>query len=459
MKKFFIILFFCFSCCSINSYVIDTNVVTGLTRPVAFTFLPNTNLIITLKDGPVKIYTLNNTLVSTFWDFTDSVETFVEQGVIGVCLDPNYTANRYIYIYYIHKNPHQIRAIRFTENNNSGTSPFIILSIPFGAYTNHVGGNMHFGADNKLYIGIGELYDSTNAQLKTNPFGKILRINSNGVIPPDNPFYDDGNPNTGYDDRIWCLGLRNPYDFCFSPVNDSLYLEDNGFRRMDEADFIRKGKNYGWPICEGTFCYSQNDSIVAPMRTFVPTAGTTGVMIYNGNVFNGLNNHLLIATYNYGIIYNCTLGNPPFYDTVTASENLITTFTGLTTILQGPDGYIYGMIGGYIANGKIFRIKPDPFGIKTISTDVPEDFLLFQNYPNPFNPVTYIRFSLKRNSSNVLINLYDLKGSFINSFVRRNLSIGTYEISWDASNYPSGVYFYELQAGEYKDRKKMVLVK
>ena len=450
---------------SIFSYIIDTNVVTGLNKPVVFAFLPDTNVIITLKDGPVKIYSLNNTLVSLFWDFTDSTITTVEQGVIGVTLDPAFESNRYIYIYYINSNPHQIRVVRFTENNNHGTSPVIILSIPFGAYTNHVAGNIHFGYDSKLYVAIGELYDSLNAQMKTNPFGKILRINSNGTIPTDNPFYDDGNPNTGYDDRIWCYGLRNPFDFCFSPVNDSLYLADNGYRIMDEADFIRKGKNFGWPICEGDSCRGPSDSLTPPIRTFIPTEGTTGSIIYNGSSFPALYNHMLVATYNFGTIYNCTLSHAPFYDSISTSQNLLNTFTGLTTILQGPDGNIYGLVGGYIVNGKLFRIRNESIGIHNQNEDIPEGFALFQNYPNPFNPSTNIKYQITKNSFVKLV-VYNVLGEEISVLVNENQKPGTYEVSLNAENFPSGVYFCKLVVGDnanngeyFTAEKKMVLLK
>ncbi len=457
MKKI-LLIFFVLVPLTANAYNIDT-VVTGLNKPIVFTFLPDTNIIITIKDGPVRIYSLQNKFVSTFWDFTDSVETAVEQGVIGVTLDPNFASNRFIYIYYIHANPHQIRIVKFTENNNLGTNPVIILSIPFGGYTNHVAGNIHFGGDAKLYVSIGELYDSVNAQMKTNPFGKLLRINSNGSIPTDNPFYDDGNPTTGFDDRIWCLGLRNPFDFCFSPVNDSIYVADNGYRRMDEADFIRKGKNYGWPICEGTYCYSQNDSIIAPMRTFIPTAGVTGCMIYSGNRFTNLYNHMLIATFNYGIIYDCTLGHAPYYDSISSSNNnFITTTTGLTCIVQGPDGNIYGLIGGYIVNGYLFRINGESIGIHNQSEEVAKNFTLEQNYPNPFNPKTIINYQLKVNGF-VKIKIFDVRGKEVETLVNQNQHEGSYKVEWDASNFPSGVYFYRLTAGDFSSEKKMVLIK
>src|ERR1051325_5013355 len=224
---------------SAQPYTVETPI-TNLFRPVDFAFMPNGNVIVTHKESGVKIYSIDNNLVSTFWTFTDSLNFNFERGVEGVCLDPDFSTNHYIYVYYVHSNPpntstnQRIRIVRFTESNNLGTLPFIIYDQPTPTNPlppgNHFGGIIRFKPSdhNRLYFVTGELANSANSQLLTNPYGKVLRINKDGTIPTDNPFYDDGNPNTGNDDRIWSYGLRNSFGFCFSPVNDSLYETENG---------------------------------------------------------------------------------------------------------------------------------------------------------------------------------------------------------------------------------------
>src|SRR4026209_2391954 len=86
--------------CYSQTYVAE-DVITGLTQPVAFTFLPNNNVIITQQTGLAKIYTLGNVFVSNFWNFADSLYISGEAGLLGVCLDPNYSVNQYIYFYYV----------------------------------------------------------------------------------------------------------------------------------------------------------------------------------------------------------------------------------------------------------------------------------------------------------------------------------------------------------------------
>lgn len=466
MKKLilFILLVFFTADAYPQTYTVETPV-TGLAYPIAFEFLPNGNVIMTHKPGEVKIYTLNNTVVSTFWMFNDSCLNNFERGTLGICLDPNYSSNHYVYVYYVHAvpptttTPQFLRVVRLTESSNVGTNPYIVFNYGIGTPAgNHMGGNIHFGPDGKLYITIGENAVSSNSQLLTNPKGKILRLNSDGSIPTDNPFYDDGNPNTGNDDRIWCYGLRNSFDFTFSPINDSLYAAENGNNTWDEVNFIRKGKNYGWPVCEG-YCTPYNPAYKQPMAVWgSPLPSVTGILIYNGTQMPELDNKLLIGSNNTNgnaLLYKCDLGNAPFYDTVTSKSTLLT-LNNLTQLKQGPDGYIYALKGGYTTSGILYRIKPSISGVS--GNSMPVDFSLEQNYPNPFNPVTTIKYSISKHTF-VTLEIFDQLGRSVEKPVSGNNEAGNYEVSWDASKYPSGVYFYRLTAGDLRIEKKMVVVK
>ncbi|RPI18885.1 MAG: T9SS C-terminal target domain-containing protein [Ignavibacteriae bacterium] len=454
------------SACSFQvfpQYTIEVPI-SNLVQPVAFSFLPNNNVIITHKPGLVRIYSMDGSIVSDFWNFTDSCSSAGEHGALGICLDPNYATNHYIYIYYIHSNPMGIRIVRLTENNNVGTNPFIIYNyLPAPLTGFHVGGNVKFGADGKLYFSTGETAVSPNAQLLTNPLGKILRINSNGTIPTDNPFYDDGNPSTGNDDRIWAYGLRNSFDFCFSPVNDSLYATENGAALYDEVNFIRKGKNYGWPVCQG-YCNPYNPLYQQPMHVWgVPIPALTGIMVYSGSVMPEFNGKLLVADNNFGKIYKCDLGDAPNYDTITGVTQVFD-LDGFTTLLQGPDGFIYGLSGGYITAGGLYRIKPQAFGIKN-NKNVADVFELKQNFPNPFNPNTKINYELKA-ASDVRLSVFDVTGKEIAVLINKKQNPGPYEVIWNAEGFSSGVYFYRISARrdgssteEFTDEKKMILIK
>jgi glucose/arabinose dehydrogenase len=446
-----------------EQYMYET-VITGLDSPVEFAFLPNNNVIITQKAGRAVIYNMTSgQLVSTFWNFTDSTLVYYETGLLGVCIDPNYNVNHFIYFYYTNTNPDSYRVVRLTENNNLGTYPEIILAIDTTIHGIHAGGNLRFGKDNKLYISRGDYAEINNAQRLTNPHGKILRINSDGTIPADNPFYDDGNPRTGNDDRIWAYGLKNTFDFCFSPINDSIYATENGVTRNDELNFIRKGGNYGYPYCVG-YCNPYNPLYRQPMAVFdccFPGAGstiTTGVIVYNGNQMPELYGKAIVAGFAQlpqGGMYICSLGNAPFYDTV-SQKTMVIESQNVSGLVQGNDGFIYAARLIAAPNGKIQRLKHDPTGIN--NNNLPVTFSLSQNYPNPFNPTTSIKYEIPKNSL-LSLKVYNVLGVEVASLVNETKQQGSHEVSWDATIFPSGVYFYELNAGNFKERKKMVLIK
>lgn len=102
-------------------------------------------------------------------------------------------------------------------------------------------------------------------------------------------------------------------------------------------------------------------------------------------------------------------------------------------------------------------------GVNKISTEIPSGYKLYQNYPNPFNPATKIKFDVKANgrrqTADVKLIISNSLGQQIAVLVNQKLQPGTYEVDWDASNYPSGIYFYTLQSGEYSQTNKMILVK
>jgi hypothetical protein len=97
-------------------------------------------------------------------------------------------------------------------------------------------------------------------------------------------------------------------------------------------------------------------------------------------------------------------------------------------------------------------------GINQISAEIPQDFALHQNYPNPFNPSTNIRFDLPE-AGFVVMTVYDLLGREITRLVNQQMQAGSYSVDWDASGYPSGVYFYKIETEDFIEVKKMVLIK
>jgi len=131
-----------------------------------------------------------------------------------------------------------------------------------------------------------------------------------------------------------------------------------------------------------------------------------------------------------------------------------------------PSGIYRYIWGGSFGNGSLWAVRnnggisfhPPIAGIEPISNEIPEHFSLSQNFPNPFNPKTIINFQLPM-FNYVSLKVYDILGREAATLVNQQLKAGTYEADWDAVNYPSGVYYYKLTAGEYSETKKMILLK
>lgn len=476
MKRILIILMLS----SITSYAqfTTTPIISGLQYPVAFDWMPNGNYLITLKGGSgfpatnakIQVYSSAGVFLNTFYDLTDSVNADFERGLLGICVDPNFATNHYVYAYYNHNfnSDERIRIVRFTEAGNIGTNPVLVLDIDVSNSIpgNHVGGNirMHVSEPDKLYFTIGELASSTNAQLLTNPYGKVLRINSDGSIPTDNPFYDDGNPLAGTDDRIWSYGHRNPFDLCFSPVNDSLYSSENGANTWDEANFISKGDNYGWNPCEGNFLNGStvnpctNPNYTNPMTQWAsPLPAVTGIMIYSGTVIPQFNTHMLVADNDNGRIYDCTLGNPPLYNTVTSNViwmDLVTASGGLTTLKQGTDGCVYAMKGGYTTTGIIYRVCPSGVYIDENTSNITEAEII----PNPSSSENKIRFVLTENDMTEIF-ITDLTGREVQKVFKGKLLKGEHTLISENSKLSNGTYFCHIKTSVAEQKLTMVVMK
>jgi glucose/arabinose dehydrogenase len=473
---------------SAQSYT-QTTIVTGMQYPVAFDFLPDGRIYATWKGdnltpaspgtAVIKAYTATGSLIGTFYDLSDSVNADFERGLLGIATDPDFTNNHYIYVYYNHiwNGDERIRIVRFTESNNLGTQPTIIfdLDVSNSIPGNHVGGNLHFRPSDPthIYFTIGDLaYQQTNPSLNyanklTNPYGKHLRISSSPLAPPptDNPYYDDGNPLTGDCDWIWSYGHRNPFDFCFSPLNDSLYSSENGLNTWDEMNQIQRGGFYGWADCEGFYINSSTTTPCAanghldPIEDWgSPVPALTGIMYYSGQVMPEFDNHVLVADNDYGRVYDITLANPPAYDQFVSRVQWMdmTTSGGLTTIRQGTDGCVWAMKGGYTTNGQIYRVCPQGLGEPDF---VNPYFALQQNAPNPFTTTTNLNYTMKQNAQ-VRIVLYDIFGREVAVLADENQAAGQHQLQIDAQKLglAPGNYFCSMSSGNAMQSIKISVI-
>lgn len=232
-----------------SGFTKDETWVTGLTRATAMAQAPDGRLFIAEQGGTVRIVKNGTRLATPF--ATVATDSNGERGVIGIALHPQFTANQYVYIHYTTASNAHGRISRFTANGDVAfaNSEEVLFELPpLSSATNHNGGAIHFGADGKLYVAVGDNADRNRSPLLTSLFGKILRLNDDGSIPADNPHHAT---TTGQSQAIWARGLRNPFTFAVQPGTGTLYINDVGEDTWEEVNIGAAGADYGWPANEG----------------------------------------------------------------------------------------------------------------------------------------------------------------------------------------------------------------
>ncbi len=332
----------------------ETRVATGLASPTAMAIAPDGRIFVTEKGGTLRVVKNDALLPQPF--LSVSVNTESERGLLGVAFDPDYGSNRFVYVYYTTAAaPIHNRVSRFTASSTNADvaqagSEVVLFELPTLGAGNHNGGAIHFGNDGKLYIGVGENAVRTNAPSLSTPLGKLLRINADGSIPTDNPFYSS---TSGTARAIWARGLRNPFTFAVDRVSGRIHINDVGENTWEEVDQGVRGSNYGWPQVEGPdpagvsgvryplYSYQHagvNCAIVGATfyRPFVPRFPAA----YDGRYFFGD----LCG----GFI---RVSSPPDYS---SAAGFATGISSLVDIQAHPDGSLYYLAQG---NGDLYRVQ------------------------------------------------------------------------------------------------------
>jgi glucose/arabinose dehydrogenase len=276
-----------------------------------------------------------------------------EGGLLGIALDPNYLENHYIYLFYTYNNFFSIenKVVRYVESNLTlSENKVLIDKIPGGPF--HDGGRIQFGPDGKLYITTGETGNTNLAQDKNSVAGKILRINSDGSIPEDNPF--SGSP-------IYSYGHRNPQGLDWDE-SGNLVATEHGPRQHDEINVIVPGANYGWPDIIGD---ETMEGLVTPiMNTGDDTWAPSGAEFYDGNKIPQWTGKFFVATLRGNHLHMIDFDIEK--NKVLSHQKLFTgDFGRLRDVATGPDGYLYFLTSnrdgrGYpeINDDRILRIVP-----------------------------------------------------------------------------------------------------
>ncbi|MCI0399269.1 MAG: PQQ-dependent sugar dehydrogenase [Chloroflexi bacterium] len=300
-----------------------TPVVGGLNQPVYLTHADGGRLFIVEKGGLIRVAEGGQLLPQPFLDISDLVGSDgVEQGLFSVAFHPEYASNGRFFVNYTNNDGHSVIARYLVspddpnQANESSATTLLMVGQPFEL---HNGGQLQFGPDGYLYIGLGDGGTTGDffgfAQKTSDLLGNILRLDVDSddlyAIPADNPYVDD-------DDRrneIWAIGLRNPWRFSFDRLTGDLYIADVGQFTWEEVNFqpagSSGGENYGWDILEGAHCYDkescQMEGFAIPVAEYNHAEGgcaITGGYVYRGSQFPILAGNYFFADYCSGVIWS-----------------------------------------------------------------------------------------------------------------------------------------------------------
>lgn len=368
----------------------------GLLGPVAMDCPKDGSgrMFICEQNGKIKIIKNQKVNAIPFLDLGSKVDKgnmfYSEKGLLGIAFHPNYKTNGRFFIYYsapsiVKSSEHKSILAEYKVSSNpdiahSGSEK-ILMEIE-QPQMNHNGGQLAFGPDGQLYIGLGdgggagdEHGSIGNGQDLNTLLGKMLRININNVpaqntsrknysIPSDNPFINNKNIKP----EIWAYGLRNPWRFSFDKKTGKLFCADVGQDKWEEIDLIEKGKNYGWRLMEGKHCYEpevncNQSGLTLPIAEYPHQTGicVTGGYVYRGNAIKYLQGKYIFGDWKGKLFYleENTKGWE-LKDLILTDKNDNDLGLNINSFGEDENGEVYILAqkntGTVIANGVVFRI-------------------------------------------------------------------------------------------------------
>ncbi|HEX5132028.1 MAG TPA: PQQ-dependent sugar dehydrogenase [Candidatus Krumholzibacteria bacterium] len=431
-------------------------------------------IFVTEKTGMIRCFTADFNAqpgdVHEFLNLTGKVRSSGEAGLLGLAFHPQYKNNGVFFVYYVSNFPYRCVLARYHVTADPSVadpaSEEILIDLP-QATVFHNGGQIAFGPDGLLYIGIGEDLSGPAAQDLTDLRGSILRIDVDvpgGIamapmyeVPVDNPFV--GNT-SGYREEIYAYGFRNPWRFSIDHYSGELWVADVGEDTYEEIDLVTKGGNYGWPYLEGPACL---DAIACASEgpfadPFYYYDHSEGIAVIGGQRYWGRHTPELAGLY----IFADYAGGKVWalrYDGAGTAErfDLVLNAPTLLTFGTGPNRELYvASVDGYL-----YRIG------RTVTQvgdhGAPAGNRLLGNYPNPFNPATTIRYALSA-PGHVVIEVVSVTGERVQRIDDGMRAAGAHDTVWRGETSrggraASGVYFYRLVVdGRSFDARRLVLV-
>jgi glucose/arabinose dehydrogenase len=320
-------------------------------------FLPDGRILVTQKAGSLVIVSADGKTVSAPLTGTPAVDSSGQGGMLDVAIDPafNGTTNRRIFLAYSEPGPNGTngtavaRADLNPQSAGLDNIAVIFQQTPKKVSGGHYGARILFRRDGTMFVTLGERQSfSTEAQSLSSQLGKVVRINTDGSIPTDNPYATDANIATR---AVWSLGHRNPQAAAIHPTTGDLWVTEHGPQGGDEVNLALPTRNFGWPNVSygcnygatvGTACRigggTHNAPFTPPLAFWYPTSTAPGgATFYTGNRFPEWQGSFFVGGLTGRTLYRLVLNG----NSVVGQEPFFTGQHEIRDLKQGPDGWIY----------------------------------------------------------------------------------------------------------------------
>jgi len=328
-------------------------ITTGLDTPWEVAFAPDGRIFVTERPGRISVIEDGELREEPYAEL--DVDELGEGGQLGLALDPRFEENGYLYAYYTTGGGilggATNRLVRLVEEDGSAREDRVLLEGL--AASIHNGGRVAVGPDGHLYATMGDVSETSTAQDPEALAGKIVRVETDGDIPQDNPF--PGSP-------VYSLGHRNPQGLAWDE-DGNLYAPEHGQSAHDELNLIRPGRNYGWPEIEG----DESDEGLEPpiLHSGEETWAPSGAAFLREGPWSG---SVLFTGLRGQSLHRVTFGPDDPSRVASHEEFLNGRYGRLRTVVQGPDGALYLLTSNQDGRG-----EPAANDDRLLRVEVPEE--------------------------------------------------------------------------------------